>query len=152
MCYLVFAFVIVPMQKENDNSKGIVIKIADNRLGTISAEDIEEMLNELPPSLKLDLGSFKITSGGFDLYTEKTQINEQTGLKENVKAMPTYDNLRDEIDNRHQHAAQLQAQAKELFQYNEKVFEVHPDSIEAHHAKLRYEHEPGKEQDLEIER
>lgn len=46
VCYLVFAFVIVPMQKENDNSKGIVIKIADNRLGTISAEDIEEMLNE----------------------------------------------------------------------------------------------------------
>ena len=37
VCYLVFAFVIVPMQKENDNSKGIVIKIADNRLGTISA-------------------------------------------------------------------------------------------------------------------
>ena len=46
VCYLVFAFVIVPMQKENDNSKGIVIKIADNRLGTISTEDIEEMLNE----------------------------------------------------------------------------------------------------------
>ena len=46
VCYLVFAFVIVPMQKENDNSKGIVIKIADNRLGTISTEDIEEILNE----------------------------------------------------------------------------------------------------------
>ena len=46
VCYLAFAFVIVPMQKENDNSKGIVIKIADNRLGTISTEDIEEMLNE----------------------------------------------------------------------------------------------------------
>ena len=46
VCYLVFAFVIVPMQKENDNSKGIVINIADNRLGTISNEDIEEMLNE----------------------------------------------------------------------------------------------------------
>ena len=45
-CYLVFAFVIVPMQKENDNCKGIVINIADNRLGTISNEDIEEMLNE----------------------------------------------------------------------------------------------------------
>ena len=46
VCYLVFAFVIVPLQKENDNSKGIVIKIADNRLGTISSEDIKEMLDE----------------------------------------------------------------------------------------------------------
>lgn len=46
VCYLVFAFVIVPLQKENDNSKGIIIKIADNRLGTISSEDIKEMLDE----------------------------------------------------------------------------------------------------------
>ena len=114
-------------------------------------KNIEEMLNELPPSLKLDLGSFKITSGGFELNTDKTQINEQTGKKEIVQTMPTYDNLRDEIDNRHQHAAQLQAQAKELFQYNEKVFEVDPDSIEVQHAKLRYEHEFGQEQTCERE-
>jgi hypothetical protein len=29
-CYLLFAFVIVPMQKENDNCKGIAINISNN--------------------------------------------------------------------------------------------------------------------------
>lgn len=45
-CYLLFAFVIVPMQKENDNCKGIAINISNNRLGTINNESIEEMLTE----------------------------------------------------------------------------------------------------------
>ena len=45
-CYLLFAFVIVPMQKENDNCKGIAINISNNRLGTINNESIEEMLAE----------------------------------------------------------------------------------------------------------
>ena len=44
--YLVFAFVIVPMQRENDNCKGIAINITNNKLGTITNENIEEMLNE----------------------------------------------------------------------------------------------------------
>ena len=46
MCYLAFAFVIVPMQKENDNCKGIAINITNNKLGTITNENIEEMLSE----------------------------------------------------------------------------------------------------------
>ena len=46
LCYLVFAFVIIPMLDDNDNCKGIAINISNNRLGTINNESIEEMLTE----------------------------------------------------------------------------------------------------------
>lgn len=45
-CYLVFAFVIIPMLDDNDNCKGIAVNISNNKLGTITNENIEEMLNE----------------------------------------------------------------------------------------------------------
>ncbi len=43
---MVFAFVIVPLQKDNDECKGVVINITNNKLGTINNEDIVEMLSE----------------------------------------------------------------------------------------------------------
>ena len=46
LCYLVFAFVIIPMLDDNDNCKGIAVNISNNKLGTITNENIEEMLNE----------------------------------------------------------------------------------------------------------
>ena len=46
LCYLVFAFVIIPMLDDNDNCKGIAVNISNNKLGTITNESIEEMLNE----------------------------------------------------------------------------------------------------------
>ena len=46
LCYLVFAFVIIPMLDDNDNYKGIAVNISNNKLGTITNENIEEMLNE----------------------------------------------------------------------------------------------------------
>ena len=46
ICCMVFAFVIVPLQKDNDECKGVVINITNNKLGTINNEDIVEMLSE----------------------------------------------------------------------------------------------------------
>ena len=46
LCYIVFAFVIVPWQKDYDNCKGITINITNNKLGTISSDDIVDMLND----------------------------------------------------------------------------------------------------------
>ena len=46
LCYLVFAFVIVPLQKDNDSCRGVAIQITNNRLGTISNDDIVDMLKD----------------------------------------------------------------------------------------------------------
>ena len=43
-CCLVVAFVIVPLQKDNDECKSVVINITNNKLGTINNDDIIEML------------------------------------------------------------------------------------------------------------
>ena len=53
-CYLVFAFVIVPMQKDSNSCKDIEINIRDNRLGTITGSEIAELLKseELHPQGK----------------------------------------------------------------------------------------------------
>ena len=44
-CYVVFAFVIIPLRKDNDNCKSLVINITNNKFGTISNNDIIDMLN-----------------------------------------------------------------------------------------------------------
>ena len=51
MCYLTFAFVIVPLKKDYDNCKGVVIEISNNKLGTINSDDVVDMLidGELHP-------------------------------------------------------------------------------------------------------
>ena len=46
LCYLAFAFVIVPLQKDNDSCRGVAIQITNNRLGTISNDDIVDMLRD----------------------------------------------------------------------------------------------------------
>ena len=46
MCYLIFAFVIVPWQKDRNKCKEVVINITDNRLGTITNEDIVDLLKD----------------------------------------------------------------------------------------------------------
>lgn len=46
LCYLAFAFVIVPLQKDNDSCRGVSIQITNNRLGTISNDDIVDMLRD----------------------------------------------------------------------------------------------------------
>jgi cell division protein FtsQ len=45
-CYLIFALVIVPSRKDNDKCKEVAIKISNNRLGTITNDDIVAMLQE----------------------------------------------------------------------------------------------------------
>ena len=45
-CYLVFAFVIVPSRKDNEKCKEVAIKISNNKLGTITNDDIVAMLQE----------------------------------------------------------------------------------------------------------
>ena len=44
LCYLVFALVVVPLQRDNDGCKEVAISITNNRLGTISNDDIVDML------------------------------------------------------------------------------------------------------------
>lgn len=44
VCYMVFALVIVPLQKDNDCCRGVDINISNNKLGTINNETIVEML------------------------------------------------------------------------------------------------------------
>ena len=44
MCYIVFAFVVVPCIKDDDGWRGVAINISNNRLGTINNDDIVEML------------------------------------------------------------------------------------------------------------
>ena len=44
LCYLAFAFVVVPSIKDNDNCKGVDINISNYGLGTINDETIVEML------------------------------------------------------------------------------------------------------------
>lgn len=44
MCYIVFAFVVVPCIKDDDGCRGVAINISNNRLGTINNDDIVEML------------------------------------------------------------------------------------------------------------
>lgn len=43
-CYLVFAFVIIPLQKDDNSCKGIEISICNNKLGTINTDEISELL------------------------------------------------------------------------------------------------------------
>lgn len=45
-CYLIFALVIVPSRKDNDKCREVAIKISNNRLGTITNDDIVAMLQE----------------------------------------------------------------------------------------------------------
>ena len=45
-CYLVFALVIVPSRKDNNKCKEVAINISNNRLGTITNDDIVAMLQE----------------------------------------------------------------------------------------------------------
>ena len=57
MCYLAFAFVIVPWQKDRSKCKGVVISITDNKLGTITDEDIVDMLKDealFPEEMEMD--------------------------------------------------------------------------------------------------
>jgi cell division protein FtsQ len=75
-CYLAFAFVIVPLQKDCDSCKGIVINITDNKLGTISNEDIEEMLRDeelFPEGKQMD---------SIRCYEIENFINAMTLIKE----------------------------------------------------------------------
>jgi hypothetical protein len=75
-CYLAFAFVIVPLQKDYDSCKGIVINITDNKLGTISNEDIEEMLRDeelFPEGKQMD---------SIRCYEIENFINAMTLIKE----------------------------------------------------------------------
>ncbi len=45
VCYIAFAFVIVPLRKDNDSCNSLVISITNNKFGTISNNDIVDMLN-----------------------------------------------------------------------------------------------------------
>ena len=75
-CYLAFAFVIVPLQKDYDSCKGVVINITDNKLGTISNEDIEEMLRDeelFPEGKQMD---------SIRCYEIENFINAMTLIKE----------------------------------------------------------------------
>lgn len=51
VCYLLFLFVIIPSQKDNDKCKELVINISGNQLGTINNEEIVNTLisNDLYP-------------------------------------------------------------------------------------------------------
>lgn len=46
LCYLAFAFVIVPLKKDYDNCNDIAINITNNKFGTISNSDIIDMLEK----------------------------------------------------------------------------------------------------------
>ena len=112
-------------------------------------KNIEEMLNELPPSLKLDLGSFKISSAGFDLFSEQRKINEKTHEIEVEKSTPTYTKVREEFGDRHKYIAQAQETAKKMFVYDSEPYKADPNSIQVKHAQLRDEHEHSKNEDRE---
>lgn len=46
LCYLFFAFVIIPSQKDNDKCKDFIMTISGNRLGTINSDEVLDMLKE----------------------------------------------------------------------------------------------------------
>ena len=85
VCYLAFAFVIVPWQKDYDGCRGVAINIANNKLGTINNDDIVEMLKDealFPQGLIMDsISCYEIE----DFIGRMTLIKECQVYKTNEK-------------------------------------------------------------------